>query len=149
MAKVRVTKEFKFEMGHALWNYEGPCRNLHGHSYRFFVTVIGDVRNEKDHPEDGMVMDFGDLSDIVDDEIVEKYDHCLLLNKQGKYPHIPDSPQLFERFEWTDFQPTCENLVVYFAEKLKAKLPEHIQLHSLKLYETARSYAEWYASDNE
>lgn len=148
MAKVRVTKEFKFEMGHALWNYEGACRNLHGHSYRLFVTVIGDVRNELNHPEDGMVIDFTRLSSIVNKEIVDKYDHALLLNKAGNYPNLLDSEQLFERFEWTDFQPTCENLVAYFADKIAVKLPSDIKLFSLKLYETARSYAEWIASDN-
>lgn len=148
MAKVRVTKEFKFEMGHALWNYEGACRNLHGHSYRLFVTVIGDVKKETNHPEDGMVIDFTHLSAIVDKEVVDKYDHALLLNKEGKYPNLLDSEQLFERFEWTDFQPTCENLVASFADKIAPQLPNGIQLFSLKLYETARSYAEWFASDN-
>ena len=41
MGKIRVTKEFDFEMAHALWNYDGACRNIHGHSYRLFVTIIG------------------------------------------------------------------------------------------------------------
>ena len=38
---IRVTKEFSSEMSHVLWNYDGPCRNVHGHSYRLFVTISG------------------------------------------------------------------------------------------------------------
>jgi 6-pyruvoyltetrahydropterin/6-carboxytetrahydropterin synthase len=48
-----------------------------------------------------------------------------------------------------DYQPTCENLVADFASRIKKQLPEKVRLHSLKLYETATSYAEWHASDNE
>jgi 6-pyruvoyltetrahydropterin/6-carboxytetrahydropterin synthase len=48
-----------------------------------------------------------------------------------------------------DYQPTCENLVTDFAERIKSHLPVKVKLHSLKLYETATSFAEWYASDNE
>jgi len=47
-----------------------------------------------------------------------------------------------------DYQPTSENMVIDFATKIKARLPENIQLHSLKLQETETSFAEWYASDN-
>ena len=51
MAKIRVTKEFDFEIAHALWNYDGPCANIHGHSYRLFVTVIGEPINDNKNPK--------------------------------------------------------------------------------------------------
>ena len=41
MAVIRLTKEFSFEMAHTLDGYDGPCREIHGHSYRLFVTVKG------------------------------------------------------------------------------------------------------------
>jgi 6-pyruvoyltetrahydropterin/6-carboxytetrahydropterin synthase len=47
-----------------------------------------------------------------------------------------------------DYQPTSENMVIDFAQKIKNRLPDTIQLHSLKLQETDSSFAEWYASDN-
>ncbi|MGQ9620551.1 MAG: 6-pyruvoyl trahydropterin synthase family protein, partial [Bacteroidales bacterium] len=47
-----------------------------------------------------------------------------------------------------NFQPTCENLVAYFAERIRYDFPEGVKLHSLRLYETSKSYAEWFASDN-
>ena len=62
---IRVTKEFSFEMAHALWNYDGPCRNVHGHSYRLFVTLYGKPLEEQDNPKNGMVIDFSDLKRIV------------------------------------------------------------------------------------
>ena len=62
---IRVTKEFTFEMAHVLWNYDGPCKNVHGHSYRLFVTLSGFPADNPDNPKNGMVMDFSDLKSIV------------------------------------------------------------------------------------
>ena len=41
MSTIRITKQFTFEAGHALYGYDGKCKNLHGHSYKLFVTVAG------------------------------------------------------------------------------------------------------------
>lgn len=76
MALIRVTKEFRFEMAHALWNYDGPCRNVHGHSYILYVTLAGEPVNDPDHPRNGMVIDFGDLKKIVRENIVDRFDHA-------------------------------------------------------------------------
>ena len=59
---IRVTKEFSFEMAHALTNYDGPCRNIHGHSYRLFVTVSGIPSDDPRDPRNGMVIDFSELN---------------------------------------------------------------------------------------
>jgi len=148
MAKVRLTKEFHFEMAHALWNYDGLCKNIHGHSYILFVTVIGEPNNDIQNPKYGMVMDFGDLKNIVNLEIVDQLDHALVLSEATPDLEKLDMPQMFERFFITKYQPTCENMIADFAERLQCRLPEEIKLHSLKLHETATSYAEWYAEDN-
>lgn len=149
MAKIRLTKEFHFEMAHALWNYDGLCKNIHGHSYILFVTVIGKPIENKSNPKLGMVMDFGDLKKIVSEEIVDPLDHALVLSKDVPNIEQLNIPQMFERFFVTDYQPTCENMIADFADRIKARLPKEVQLHSLKLHETATSFAEWYASDNE
>jgi 6-pyruvoyltetrahydropterin/6-carboxytetrahydropterin synthase len=47
-----------------------------------------------------------------------------------------------------NYQPTSENMVIDFAKKINDRLPNSIQLHSLKLQETESSFAEWFASDN-
>ncbi len=135
-------------MAHALWNYDGLCKNLHGHSYILNVTVIGEPVKDESNPKLGMVMDFGDLKQIVNEEIVDKLDHAVVLNKKAPAAQLLALPQMAERYELVDYQPTCENMLFDFAERIKKRLPATIQLFSLKLNETATSYAEWYASDN-
>jgi 6-pyruvoyltetrahydropterin/6-carboxytetrahydropterin synthase len=149
MAKIRLTKEFRFEAAHALWNYDGLCRNIHGHSYIMAVTVIGEPSKDEHDPKLGMVMDFGDLKKIVNEEIVDRLDHSLVLYKNAPSEQLLTVPQMSERHHIVDYQPTCENMLVDFAARIKSRLPQHIQLFSIKLNETANSFAEWYASDNE
>ncbi|WP_420603651.1 6-pyruvoyl trahydropterin synthase family protein [Flagellimonas sp.] len=149
MGKIRITKQFNFEAGHALYGYDGKCRNVHGHSYKLSVTVIGTPISDADHVKHGMVIDFGDLKKIVNEEIVDQFDHATIFNKNS--PHVELANELSERGHsiiLADYQPTSENMVIDFASKIKARLPENIQLHSIKLQETETSFAEWYASDN-
>lgn len=146
---IRVTKEFPFEMAHALWNYDGPCRNVHGHSYRLFVTLYGKPLEERDNPKNGMVIDFSDLKKIVKKEIVDVFDHSVVVSRQFDKSKTEMFSELFGNTVVVDYQPTCENLVSDFAGRISRLLPQGIKLHSLKLYETASSYAEWYAADNE
>jgi len=146
---IRVTKEFPFEMSHVLWNYDGPCRNVHGHSYRLFVTISGVPADEAGNPKNGMVMDFTDLKKIVKDEIVDVFDHAVVVGRNFDKEKTELFVRLFGNTVLVDYQPTCENLVADFAERIAKLLPGNIKLHSLKLYETATSYAEWFASDNE
>lgn len=148
MAKVRLTKEFRFEMAHALWNYDGLCKNIHGHSYILFVTVIGEPITDDKNPKLGMVMDFGDLKKIVSEEVVDRLDHSVVLSKATANLEQLNIDQMFERFFITEYQPTCENMIVDFADRISKRLPIDVKLHSLKLHETATSFAEWYAEDN-
>ncbi len=148
MALVRVTKIFNFEMSHALWNYDGPCSNMHGHSYKLFVTVIGQPIDDTKNPKNGMVIDFGSLKTIVKTEIVNKLDHAVVLADNSAHQKLTESEQMFDKLFITPYQPTCENLIIEFAEKIAPQLPENVTLHSLRLYETENSYAEWFADDN-
>lgn len=146
MSVVRVTKQFHFEMAHALLNYEGPCKNIHGHSYQLNVTVKGVVKNNTDDSDEGMVVDFGVIKKIVKDLVVDVYDHSLVLNEKA---NIDVSQfQFMNKLIRVPFQPTCENMLIYFAAVLKDKLPSHIKLHSLFLRETNTSFAEWFSEDN-
>ncbi len=146
---IRVTKEFSFEMAHVLWNYDGPCRNVHGHSYRLFVTLSGRPLNDEDSPKNGMVIDFGDLKKIVRREIIDVFDHSVVVSKKFDIEKREMFSRLFGNTVVVDYQPTCENLVADFAVKITRLLPQGTRLYSVKLYETATSCAEWYAEDNE
>ncbi|MFA6423569.1 MAG: 6-carboxytetrahydropterin synthase QueD [Patescibacteria group bacterium] len=106
-----VTKSFYFESAHKLEDYDGKCKNLHGHSYRLEVTIEGKVN------ENGMVMDFSKLKKIVNEQIIDKLDHS----------YSNDIIKI----------PTAENTLIYIWSKLKTKLP----LYELKLWETRDSYA--------
>ncbi|HBX50172.1 MAG: 6-carboxytetrahydropterin synthase QueD [Bacteroidetes bacterium RIFOXYB2_FULL_35_7] len=148
MSVIRVTKIFKFEMAHALWNYDGLCKNIHGHSYILEVTVKGEPIIDKSNPKLGMVLDFGDLKKIIETHIISITDHAVFLSKDAPHEKLASIREMFDRCEIVDFQPTCENLVVYFAEKIIKFLPKNLTLNSLCLHETPTSYAEWYACDN-
>jgi len=150
MKKVRITKEFTFETGHALYGYDGKCRNVHGHSYKLAVTVIGTPIDDMNNVKHGMVIDFTDLKKIVKEEIVDPFDHATVFNKNT--PHVELAKELSDRGHeviLADYQPTSENMILDFATKIKNRLPENITLHSLRLRETETSYAEWHASDQE
>jgi len=148
MNVIRVTKSFSFEMAHALWNYDGPCRHIHGHSYKLWVTVKGEPDNLTKEAKRGMVIDFGDLKRIVQRNIVVRFDHALVISSENREVVLRGADQLFGKLEVMDFQPTSENMIAYFASILKEKLPEKISLVKLRLRETESSYAEWYAEDN-
>lgn len=150
MSKIRITKQFNFETGHALYGYDGKCKNVHGHSYKLSVTVIGTPITDTGNVKYGMVIDFTDLKKIVKEEIVDVFDHATVFNKNT--PHVELAAELKNRGHHVilvDYQPTSENMVIDFAEKIKKHLPGNIMLHSLKLQETETSFAEWYQSDNE
>lgn len=146
MAKVRITKEFKFEMAHALHGYDGLCANIHGHSYRLWVTVRGDVKKENKHIKDGMVIDFMDLKSIIKPTIINKYDHSLVLN--AKSPHANLDLSAFDKVYYLPYQPTSENLVSDFANSITSLLPENVELLKVVLSETVTSFAEWNIEDN-
>lgn len=148
MDTIRITKEFHFEMAHALKGYDGPCRNVHGHSYQMLVTIKGTPILDEKSPKLGMVMDFGDLKDIVNKLIVDEFDHAFVVNGTLKKELIDTIKSNFEKVVVLDYQPTSELMVIDFANRIKKVLPNHLKLHSVLLRETGTSYAEWFAEDN-
>ena len=149
MSNIRITKQFSFETGHALYGYDGKCKNVHGHSYKLSVTVIGKPIADNTNVKYGMVIDFGDLKKIIKAEIVDVFDHATVFNKNT--PHVELAKELEQRGHnilLVDYQPTSEMMVIDFSQKIKKHLPENIKLHSIKLQETDTSFAEWYAEDN-
>jgi len=146
MSIIRITKQFEFEMAHALVGYDGPCKNIHGHSYKLDVTVKGEIKEGTSDSDEGMVIDFGVIKKIVKDLIVEKYDHALVLN--DKMEIDISNFDFMNKLILVPFQPTCELLLAHYAKLIIQELPVNISLHSLFLRETPTSYAEWFAEDN-
>lgn len=142
---IRITKTFDFEMGHALTGHDGKCVNIHGHSYRLEVTLIGQPETDPQSPKLGMVMDFSDLKRIVRQEIIDQWDHALVLNADD---HRAGQFKAEDNILLVPYQPTCENLLIDIVSKLKPALKKFGELHSAVLHETATSYAAWFSSDN-
>jgi 6-pyruvoyltetrahydropterin/6-carboxytetrahydropterin synthase len=145
---VRVTKRFTFDMAHALFGYDGPCKNIHGHTYHLSVTLMGKPLSDTSNVKLGMVVDFGDLKKIVQTTILDTYDHALVLNEEAPYSKSEVISNEFEKVILVPFQPTCENLLLYFVELLKPTFDINMQLVSVRLDETPSSYAEWQVTDN-
>lgn len=143
--KIRLTKEFDFETAHALDGYSGKCKDIHGHSYHLRVTVIGEPSQDCQLSDCGMVVDFGDIKQVVRDFVYEEFDHRLILREDTRFKGIEKSN---ERVRYVPYQPTCENMLIEIITILKDKLPANVDLHSAFLRETGNSYAEWFAEDN-
>ena len=90
MATIRLTKEFNFEAAHSLEGYDGACREIHGHSYRLFVTIKGEPSCDSYDPKQGMVMDFGLLKSIVNEQIVSRLDHAFIMRRTEQGEQIKD-----------------------------------------------------------
>ena len=148
MQNIRITKIFNFEMAHALNGYDGLCRNIHGHSYKLYVTLSGLPSEDESSPKKGMLMDFSDLKKIVQQTIIDRYDHALLLNQDTDKEVVEVLKQHYQKIVVLNYQPTSELLLIHFAEILQNTLPTSVKLYSLRLNETETSYAEWFAKDN-
>lgn len=144
---VRITKQFRFEAAHALWNYDGPCKNIHGHSYLLYVTIKGHPVDNVEDPKNGMVMDFSTLKKIVHELIIDPLDHALLVNADTPHKRLAEDNLVIGKVALVPYQPTCENMIVDFAAKISQALPPQVSLHSLRLHETTTAYAAWYADD--
>ena len=134
---LRLTKEFEFQMAHALSGYDGKCRNIHGHNYRLQVTVEGQPIANPDDAKNGMVIDFGDIKRIVSQYIVEPFDHAFVVSEGSPFASVEGT-----KLSVVPFQPTSENLLLHFASLLAGRFPAGVRLHSLRLWETTTSCAE-------
>lgn len=145
---IRVTKEFKFDMAHALFNYDGPCKNIHGHTYRLQVTIGGYANQDPQNPKCGMLIDFGLLNEVVTENIINKYDHALVLNDVVPASLRAGCYAISEKVHFVSFQPTCENLLMQIRFTLQHIIEEiGFTLQGIRLYETPNSWAEWQKED--
>ena len=142
MKTVELTRKFTFEAAHALEGYDGLCRQIHGHSYKLYVTVAGTPSADPRDPKLGMVIDFSDLKRLVNEAVVDRLDHALAVRAGAYAPDLLAAMKgQWSRIVELPYQPTCENMVMDFAETIAKKLPAGVKLTKVKLYETENSYA--------
>lgn len=138
---IKLTKIFHFEMAHAIHGYEGSCKNIHGHSYELHVSVSSDFRETAYIAPPGFIIDFKEIKKLVQESVLDKFDHCLLLSSD--YMIRNPSISALENIVIFEAEPTAENLLIYIKKTLQKKLPDKIKLVHLKIFETKNSYAEW------
>jgi 6-pyruvoyltetrahydropterin/6-carboxytetrahydropterin synthase len=121
---MRIVKTFTFEAAHVLPFHQGKCKNHHGHGYRLEVEIEGPIIHNKDTPLNGMVMDFGDLKEMVEEVVVERLDHTHL-------------NELLEN-------PTAENIAVWIFWNIASYFDDvpNPKLKRIRLWETPTSYVE-------
>ena len=132
--KVTVSRKAHFNAAHRLyrkdWSHEkndavfGKCNNpnFHGHNYELIVSVTGEIDRET-----GYVIDMKVLKDIIKNEVEDAFDH------KNLNVEVP---------EFKDLNPTAENIVVVIYNKMKVKLPAHLDLE-VTLYETPRNFVSY------
>ncbi len=137
---ISVTKIFRFETAHAIHEYEGLCKNIHGHSYELHVTVS---KSSSDNfiLENGFVIDFKDLKSIVKTNVIEYFDHQIILSE--KYIEAQPNLNKLENLAIWKMEPSAENMVLFIKDKISNSFDTDIKLIKLRLYETADSFAEW------
>lgn len=144
-----ITKTFRFEMSHILSNYDGPCGNLHGHSYKCLVTFTAD----EEYLSGGMVADFGVVKRIVNEIIIDKLDHCFAYNLDTTDPFekaiMEACTSNNKKIYGFNFRTTAENMAYYIFreirwELLNRTLDTHgVRVSKVVLYETETGCAEY------
>lgn len=127
----RVTKELAFCFGHRLMNYDGKCRQLHGHNARAVVTLQSEGLDEL-----GMVSDFSALRRHIGDWVDRTLDHKMVLFKGD--PMVPLLRQAGDPVLALDDHPTTENLAKFIFDFVEG---EGYPVVEVTLWETPTSYA--------
>jgi len=144
-----ITKTFKWAMAHRLEGHKGLCKNCHGHNYKLIVNVesLDGKGIDKEKTNEGMVCDFTDLKIMVNDLIVEKFDHAFVYNEKDEYS-VEIAEFLVKKIDQKilalPFRTTAENMAKWIVDRLeKYFMLNEIRLKciSVELYETDGSSA--------
>lgn len=140
-----ITKEIEIDLAHRVPNHKSKCQNLHGHRYKIEVGVDDKLITDEGASDEGMVIDFSDLKQIMMEEIDEKFDHNSIFYKDDPFVNVI-------RFEIEEYQnkkphyvsfiPTAENLAKHWYFLVKPRLEERgIKIKHVKIWETPTSTA--------
>lgn len=142
MNRVKICKIFTFDAAHQLSGHKGKCANVHGHTYTLEVVVSGEPQGPEVPGEEGFVMDFGDLKEVVRSRIVDPLDHAFLA--VGNEPFLDSLRAAGSKIAQLGFRTTAENLAMFIAFSL---LQASIPVYSVKVWETPTSWAEVLSSE--
>jgi len=141
-----ITSRMEFDAGHRIPNHKSGCRNLHGHRYAIEVSLSGEIIQEENESDFGMVIDFKDAKELVKKTIVDPWDHAFIVYEKD-----------FEVLEFLNslpnhktvilsMVPTAENMALIAFEMLEKafnlKFNNKIKPHRVRLYETPNNWAD-------
>ena len=145
----RIRRWVETDTGHRVPNHKSKCRHMHGHRYRWEAELEGDVVTQEGASEEGMLIDFSDVSAILKQHIHDVVDHAFIVYEGDKdaltaLSHMGDE----HRTLVVPFIPTAENLAKWAFEQVEPHISSSYG-NSLKLYafhvrETPKSWASWY-----
>ena len=143
---ITITRRLEFDSGHRIPNHHGQCRHLHGHRYAIEVTLTGEVADHPGKPDDGMVLDFGDIKLLTKQYVVDLWDHAFLVAKEDKsvvnfLATLPNHKTVI-----MDHVPTVENLANAAFSILQPVFSKafagRLELSALRIYETPNCWAD-------
>jgi len=138
-----ITKKIEIDMGHRVPNHKSKCRNLHGHRYVIEVGVDGEIITENGSPAEGMVIDFGDLKEVMMDTLDKLFDHSFTIYQKDEFCNVFEELKAKgQKINFVTFIPTAENLAKHWFELLQPKLVERkIKIKFVRVWETPTSTA--------
>ena len=141
---MEVTKIVEWDMGHRVPNHKNKCRHPHGHRYRLELTIKGNIKSLAGSSDEGMVIDFGDIKDIMKRCIHDPLDHSFMIWNQDPLmaPFAKNFPEE-QAFILVDSIPTAENIIMWCYEALRHEIPKEVTISRLRLYETPNSWADF------
>ena len=128
------------DTGHRVPNHKSKCKHMHGHRYRWEAVIEGDIIQTSGVSDEGMLMDFSDISEILVNHIHDVVDHSFIVYEKD-FLAIKALEVLGDEHRTliVPFIPTAENLAIKFWEILEPKITKG-QLYEIKLYESERNY---------
>ena len=149
---MQITRRLEFDAGHRIPFHDSLCKNVHGHRYRLEVTVEGEIQPARGDSNDGMVLDFGRVKEIMNDLVVSQWDHSFLVWDQDS--KMLQSLRILGSHHRTIILPcvpTAENLATLIFERLETKIDEvfenDLKLFRVRLYETPNCFADAYMGE--
>jgi len=132
-------------MGHRVPNHKNKCRHPHGHRYRLELTLKGELRRDPGSSDEGMVLDFGDIKEIMTQCIHDKLDHAFMIYEHDQL-FAPFASQHQEELSFirVPFIPTAENIIQWCYRELRHNIPDGVLISRLRLYETPNSWADFH-----
>jgi len=145
----RIRRWVETDTGHRVPNHKSKCRHMHGHRYRWEAELEGDVVTLDGVSEEGMLMDFSDVSAILNEYIHDVVDHAFIVYERDKEALVALSHMGDEhRTLIVPFIPTAENLAKWAFEKVEPHISStygnSLKLHAFHVRETPKSWASWY-----